>query len=344
MSDAGRRAGLAALVRFATATSTSTLADNTVDTKSQSLSTIEKENATEVNKNQPEEGNTEVGEARHKQKADSNSNTNITVGKIVEMNSGTNCAIDLTESSDEDAKDSGVHLSDKVTANNHVGNSKRPGTPSIAVEYRKKDTKGSTKRSLAESPNNASMKKQRNCGSGSKPATNQASVYNNIEVAQPSAKTHELVWARKWTTPESCNANNFEAVDLKVLSYNVDKDAPHVADRMRAIADIIQHENLDAALLQELTIPSLDAMETALEKTSYRLLFDPKLVITYLKVQGGYFNAIVVNTATLKVREQSKCLYEFPGSCMGRHVLVVDVTTHTGGAARLMTSHLESLA
>ncbi|KNC80711.1 hypothetical protein SARC_06932 [Sphaeroforma arctica JP610] len=241
------------------------------------------------------------------------------------MESGTNCAID---SSDEGTKDNIVHLTVKATTNYHASISKRPGTASIEVEYWDTDIRDSTKQSLAVSPNSASMEKQRDHGSDTELATNQATMDNNKEVAQSYAGTHELIWARTLTTPVPCNA----------YSFKDDKHFKLVKECLNA------GEKLDAALLQELTKPSLDALETALKKTNYRFLLDPKLVTTYLKIQGGCFNAIVINTATLKVREQSKCLYKFPGSCMGRHVLAVDITTPTGSVAILMTSHLESLA
>eukprot|EP01134_Creolimax_fragrantissima_P000355 CFRG0355T1 len=151
----------------------------------------------------------------------------------------------------------------------------------------------------------------------------------------------ENVWARTWTAPEF-DEFDFQDIKINVMSYNVYMDTALMKERMNAIAEIIRREQTDAALLQELTIVSRDVFEDAFRSTEYRMLYDRQYVENPKAMH--YFNAIVVNKETLEVRENSKCLIKFPGSCMGRHALSVDVVTKNGGVLRLITSHLESLA
>lgn len=119
-----------------------------------------------------------------------------------------------------------------------------------------------------------------------------------------------------------------------LLSWNVDGlDQRNLMERTRAVCQSIETNQPDVVFLQEVVQRSLPQFQK----------FCPGYTCVVEWAIPEYFNIILLKNTTVKRTEKSLCV-RFPGTAMGRYLLVQPILFRAQSKFVLMTSHLESTA
>ncbi|CAG0881755.1 unnamed protein product [Darwinula stevensoni] len=116
---------------------------------------------------------------------------------------------------------------------------------------------------------------------------------------------------------------------IRFLTWNLDGlDARNLKIRTKAVIKIVQEENPDVVFFQEVVPESLQFFRDRLE--GYNIVSG----------NGMYFTACLLNRATCRC--DSHRIIPYPGSSMGRNLLVLQGLFNNGSVMTLMNTHLES--
>ncbi|UJR31786.1 hypothetical protein I4U23_019264 [Adineta vaga] len=151
-----------------------------------------------------------------------------------------------------------------------------------------------------------------------------------------------ILQQNKWDLQQALNAyfneqytkfevqSSNEKRDFKLLSWNIDGlDIYGLELRTQGIIDVIKKEKPDAVFLQEVIPDSLHKFQTCLPEYN---VFAGNFV--------NYFVVILTSHETLKVHNFE--LIPYPGTRMGRNLLIVHTTYKNSIDIDLMTTHHES--